>query len=413
MLYIHGGGFHYGSGLMHAVQHGASLARRGDVVVISVNHRLGVLGYLYLAELAGPEFADSGNVGMLDLILALRWVKENIESFGGDPGNVTIFGQSGGGAKVSTLLAMPAAEGLFHRAIIQSGARLRGSMPDAATANAKRVLDELGVGADPMSKLRSLSAAQLVEALPAVARKSGEAGAGGGGLGPVVDGTNLPGHPFHPTAAPFSKSVAIMVGSTRDELTYQLIMHPDFGDLDEAGLRRKLAAQLASRRDRFDDVQPAQIEHLITSYRERRPAASPADLLVALASDGTRLASIRLAERRSDADAAPVFMYLVTWESPALKGALGSTHCIDLPFVFDNLALAEDFVGRRPEREKLASQMSDAWISFARNGDPGHVGLLSWPAYSRKNRATMIFDAESRIEDDPLGIEREAWAAII
>ena len=236
-----------------------------------------------------------------------------------------------------------------------------------------------------------MPAQRLVEAIGAVSKKRGEVGAGGGGLSPVVDGKNLPGHPWSGAAPEFSKQVPVMVGSTKDELTYQLVMHPDFDGLDEAGLRRKLAAQLGSRPDRFGAISPEQIEGIIDVYRRGRPDERPQDLLVAMASDGTRLASIRLAEARArQANAAPVYMYLFEWESPALNGTLKSTHTLEIPFVFDNLKVSDEYVGPRPEREQLMAQISDAWIAFARTGSPNHEGLPRWPAYD---------DADARHDD--------------
>ncbi len=412
MVYIHGGGFHFGSSVMHPGQEGDRLALRGDVVSISVNHRLGSLGYLYLAPF-DDRYADSGNAGMLDLILALQWVRDNAEAFGGDPNSVTIFGQSGGGAKVSTLLAMPEAEGLFHRAILQSGARLQSVSPEVATVNARRVLDAAGINPDRIAELQNLNDEQFA-ALVAAAGRPGERGAGGGGLGPVLDGKHLTHSPFYPDASPYSKNVPIMIGSTKDEPTYQMLGWPDFATLDDEGLRQKLKAQLLSRPDRFEVVTDEKVDALIKVYRKQNPAAAPSDLLVAAVSDGTRLASIRAAERRAEQEgAAPAYMYFFTWRSPALDGALGSCHTLDLPFVFDQVATCPEYVGNLPGRDDLAANMSGAWISFARNGSPGHPGLQEWPSYNVKTRATMVFDAQCRLENDPLGVEREAWSDLI
>ncbi len=412
MVYLHGGGFHYGSSVMHPGQEGDRLARRGDVVSISVNHRLGALGYLYLASF-DDRYADSGNAGMLDLVLALRWVRDNAEAFGGDPNNVTIFGQSGGGAKVSTLIAMPEAEGLFHRAIIMSGARLRSVSAEEATANARRLLEQIGIDPNQPRNLQNLSSEQL-SALVAACAKPGESGAGGGGLAPVIDGKHLVHSPFYPDATTSSMNVPIMVGSTKDELTYTLLAQPDFASLDDEGLRHKLQKQLTSRPDRFRNVTPDQVDGLIDVYRRQNPGASPSDLMVAVASDTTRLAGIRAAERRGvQSGAAPVYMYLFTWRSPAFDGALGSTHTLDIPFVFDQVATYPDYVGDQPGRDELAANMSDAWISFARTGSPNHAGLPNWPAYNTEQRPTMIFDAQCRVENDPYGVQREAWSSLI
>lgn len=416
LVWLHGGGFHTGSAFSssagRASTDGSSLARRGDVVVVSLNHRLGTLGYLHLGDIAGPEFAHSGNAGMLDIVAALEWVRDNIAAFGGDPGNVLIFGQSGGGGKVSYLLAMPRAQGLFHRAIIMSGPRLRSITRPEANTLALEILEELGVAPGDMTALQALPAKRLVEAQLAISRKKGELVEGRGGLVPVVDGDVLPAHPFDPVAAPSSAPVPLLIGTTKDEMTHILRSDPRYPGLDEAGMREVLAAGLADRPDRIEPPTEAQREHLIASYKTMRPQATPDDLAVGIWSDAMHIAATRLVERRQALPgAAPVYMYYFAWESPAEGGKLKAIHALDVPFAFDNVAEARPLYDR-PDRHELAARYSSAWIAFARNANPSHEGLPAWPEYRTGQRAVMVFDSECRLEPDFFAAERAAWAGI-
>lgn len=393
MFWCHGGGFTMGSGSAGFYE-GTSLARRGNAVIVTVNHRLGPLGYCYLGELAGEEYAASGNVGMLDLVAALEWVRDNIAAFGGDPGNVTIFGESGGGAKVSILMAMPAAQGLFHRAIIQSGPALRVSPRAKAIHRAEKLLRELEIAPGEIERLRDLPIERLFEAN---ARINPNALAG---WGPVMDGGVIPQQPFDPVAPTISANVPLLIGTNKDEITLFTLADAGLATLDEAGLSARVS-QFAG----------AKTDELIAAYRGAQPQGSPADIYTAIGSDRMmRINSITLAERKYAQGAAPVYMYLFTWETSILNGRLKSTHALEIPFVFDNLAYAVGFTGGGgPERQGIADAMSEAWLAFARTGAPDP----NWPAYTPEARATMIFDRESRVEHDPAGPQRQAWGDML
>jgi len=385
MVWLHGGGFAYGSGAW-PIYDGANLAKKGDVVVVTVNHRLNVFGYLDLGQLGNDAYAKSGNAGMLDLVAALEWVRDNIEAFGGDPGNVTIMGESGGGAKVSTLLAMPAAKGLFHRAVIQSGPGLKGAPKDAATRAAKGVLDELQVNAADTKALQGIPAEDILAAAFAAAAKAGGGPMGGMmRLSPVVDGVVLPSDPFTPVAPAISAGVPILIGSNKDEMTLFTAGEPWFGRLTDAQLVERAKAIAGSK-----------AEPLIAAFRKLHPDYSPTYLLVqVLTAQAMFGGSITLAERKAAQKAAPVYMYYLVWETPVANGLFKSPHTLDIPFMFDNVDKARVLVGPGLQPEALARQMSDAWLAFARTGNP------NWPPYTPGRRATMLFDVESRVVDDP------------
>ncbi len=416
LVWLHGGGFHTGSSFSSSAGRnttdGTSLAQRGDVVVVSANHRLGALGYLHLGDVAGPEFKHSGNAGMLDLVAALEWIRDNIEAFGGDPGNVLIFGQSGGGGKVSYLLAMPAAQGLFHRAIIMSGPRLRSIARDEANDLTRDLFEELGLRTDQIDELQQLPPERFVEAQLSMSRKKGELVEGRGGFVPVVDGDILPAHPFDPVALPSSASIPLLIGTTKDEMTHILKGDPRYPGLNEAAMRDVVKAGLADRPDRIEPPTEAQREHLIAAYSEMRPDATPDDLAVGIWSDAMHIASTRLVARKQALGGdAPVFMYHFRWESPAEGGKLKAIHALDVPFAFDNVAEARPLIDR-PDRHELAARYSSAWIAFARNANPGHEGLPDWPAYTSDRRAVMVFDSECHLEEDFFAAERAAWEGI-
>jgi para-nitrobenzyl esterase len=394
MVWLHGGGFAAGSGGA-AMYDGAALARRGDVVTVTVNHRLNVFGYLHLGELGGHP--SSGQAGMLDIVLVLEWVRDNIAAFGGDPGNVTIFGESGGGAKVSMLLAMPGAHGLFHRAIIQSGPGLRAVSREKATSNAADLLGKLGVAAGDLAALESLPAAAIQAAAAEIGRSEGPMG----GFAPCVDGLALPRDPFHPDAPAISAAVPVMIGTNKDEATLFLLADPRFGDLTEADLEKRAARTVG-------DKAPA----LIAALRGVFPDYSPSHLTAAVQTANMMwLGSIALAERKAARGAAPVFMYLLTWETPVAHGKLKCPHALEIPLVFDNVESARNFVGRGDDPQVLAEQMSGAWLAFARAGDPNAPGLPRWPAYDAATRATMVFNLESRVENDPYASVRTVLQA--
>ncbi len=392
LVWLHGGGFSIGSGSW-PVYDGSALVRRGDVVVVTVNHRLGIFGYLHLMELAGPDVASAGNAGMLDLVAALEWVRENIASFGGDPSNVTIFGESGGGAKVSTLLVMPAARGLFHRAIVQSGPGLRAKLPEQATEVAEKVLSDLGINGGDQRALEAVPVERLREAQGQFGRRGVFA------FSPVLDGTHVIDHPSLALKNGTAADVPMVIGCNRDEATLFLAMDPSLKDsasLEGDGLSKRLASL-------GDDGR-----RIIETYRRTRPAASGRDLLIAIESDRMmRMPSIELAERKLAGGSTPVYMYLFCWTA----GPLGSAHGYEIPFVFDNAR--PPVMAESAARQALAARMSEAWIAFAHRGAPDHGGIPQWPGYSPRERATMIFDRdESRVVNDPFGQERAAWESV-
>jgi para-nitrobenzyl esterase len=397
MVWLHGGAFISGSGASPWTE-GANLARKGDVVVVTLNHRLGALGYLYLAELGGAEFADSGNAGMLDIVAALGWVRDNIAAFGGDPDNVTVFGESGGGAKISMLMAMPAAQGLFHKAIIQSGPAVETIDAAGATETARQVLAELGV-AEPRALLQ-VPAEKIIAAQSAVLGRLAAmsfANRRRQGFNPVIDGKNLPGGPFAPQAPAISAHVPLMIGTNKDEMNL-FFSHAPWGDgLTEAKMPDVARNFLGDR-----------TETILAAYRQARPKASPRDLVLAIMTDQSiRRPSLTIADRKLAQKAAPVFVYLFAWETPVVEGRLGSCHALEIPFVFDNLD-ASRMIGDSPMSPALADTMSRSWIEFAYKDNPNHSSIPYWPAYSA-DRPTMLFDVQSRVENDPFGAERKAW----
>jgi para-nitrobenzyl esterase len=389
MVWLHGGGFSIGSA-GDPQYDGSAVARRGDVVVVGINHRLNALGYLYLGDVHN-DFADSGMVGQLDIVLALKWVRDNIAMFGGDAGNVTIFGQSGGGAKVSTLLAMPPAKGLFHKAIVQSGPALMAVDKSRAADQADRLLAKLGVPKADVHKLQKLDCQTLL-----AAASSPEAR---GPLSPVVDGRSLPAHPFTPSAPEVSRDVPIMIGSTHDESTLFMSADPLFGKMtDEQACGRMVAI--------LKDKGLAAFE----LYKSVRPGDPPTYWMTSLMTDmRTWMDSIRLAERKLAQRAAPVFMYRLDWRTPILGGAMRSPHGLDVPLVFDTVETRRGILGSGPEPQRLADVMSQAWINFARTADPSQA-RLSWTQYETTARNTMIFDTASRVVADPDRDLRLFWS---
>jgi para-nitrobenzyl esterase len=403
LVWIHGGGFVIGSG-SQLVYDGAALARRGDVVVVTLNYRLGPLGFLYLEELCSEFGGSVGNLGLLDQVAALRFVRDNAAAFGGDPANVTIFGESAGGMCVATLLGMPATRGLFRRAVAQSGAAHNVHTCEAATRTAETFLALLGTSpAEAARSLRDLPAAKLLDIQQQTVMKLGMLH--GLPFQPVVDGDAVPVPPLEAVRAGSAAGVSLLIGTTRDEWRLFGVLDPSLAALDEEGLRRRVAHRLSS----------ADAETVVELYRkarsERGAPTDPASLLAAIETDIIfRIPAIRLAEAQR-AHSEDVFSYRVDWESPALGGRLGACHAVELPFVFGTHRKpgAEAFVGSGPEADRLAERAMDAWLAFAGQGRPGHAALPDWPAYDPPRRATMLLGRDFRVADDPEAAERSVW----
>ncbi len=393
MVYIHGGAYSAGSG-SSPLYDGGRLAARGDVVVVTLNHRLGALGYLSLGRFGEPRFADSGNVGQLDLVLALQWLRDNIAAFGGDPGKVMVFGQSGGGAKIATLMAMPAARGLFHRAATMSGQQVTASGPLNAEHRTKAFLAALKATPDQVAVL---PVAALVEAMAA---RDPILPSGSLYFGPVLDDRSLTRHPFWPDAPPQSAAIPMIIGNTRDETRA-------FLGGDERNLRltwEELPARLGP--ELRVDISP---ETVVAEYRALYPAWTPSRVFFAAstASRSWRAAVIE-AEARAR-QGSPAFVYQLDWQAP--NGA-GAPHTLDIPLVFGTLDAAGSITGTAPDARAVSEAMQDAFIAFARNGRPDHAGLPAWAPYELPGRQTMIFDAAPRMADDPRGKERELFARV-
>ena len=393
MFWCHGGGFASGSGSSPGTD-GTNLARRGDVVVVSINHRLNVLGFTSLVEFGGSEFAQSGDVGMLDIVHALKWVRQNIAQFGGDPNTVTIFGQSGGGRKVGTLLAMPSAKGLFHRAIIESGPTITLVEQNQATRVAAELLAKLGLSKSQVRELQALPVERIMSAYFAVMRGM-NVDQMTMGFSPTMDGKAVAQHPFAPTASDVSAGVPLMLGSTRTELTSSA--DAAAFSLNEDGLRSRIGTLLGESAG-----------HVIDVYRKANPGASPSDLYFLIASDNRYGAPImKIAERRAALQKGPVYLYYFRWETPLNGGRLKSPHTIEIPFAFDNIK-TNRMTKDSPDAPALADKVSSAWIAFARTGDPNTSKLPRWPAFNPKDRPTMVFNNQSKVENDPLREQRIA-----
>lgn len=374
MVYIHGGGYTAGSGLLTLFAD--PFPREQDVVLVGVNHRLNVFGYLYLGDL-DARYA-TGNAGQLDLIAALEWVRENIKEFGGDPANVTVFGESGGGAKISTLLAMPAAKGLFHKAIVESGSALRVAEREQGTSMAKAVLAKLGLSGKQVASLQNIPAPQLLAAASSPIR-----------LEPVVDGRTVPEQIWDPKAPGSAAGIPMIIGSCKDE-TRLFTKDESLFHLDDAGLRRQILEA---------GIPESEAGNLIAAYRKDHPKDTPADIYFRFATDrGVRQKAVKQAELKLRQERGDVYMYSFQWDTPCANGRIKAFHTAELPLAMRCV--------RYPESEELSKQISGAWAAFARHGKPNGTGLPVWPKYSPEKRSTMLFDVgESKAVDDP---DREA-----
>jgi para-nitrobenzyl esterase len=394
MVWLHGGGFAQGAA-SSVVYNGANLAKRGDVVVVGINHRLNVFGYCHLGDLGGTEFAESGNAGMLDIVQALEWVRDNIAAFGGDPNAVMIFGESGGGAKVSTLMAMPSAKGLFQRAAIESGPGLKMIERDQATKVSEQLLKELGLKPSQVRELQNLPIERIKTAYFALTGRTpiGTPGARRS-FSPVVDGKTLPRHPFHPDAPAVSADVPVIVGYNRTEATFFLASDPTAPKMTAENMEKRVKGLLGDGSQRVLDL-----------YRKAHPDLSPYEQFVLINTDNMMgVNSIKLAERKSALGKAPAYLYTFCWETPV--AGLKSPHTLEIPFVFHNIAIAKPLVGDSQEALALADKVCDAWVAFARTGNPNTGSLPQWPAYTAKERETMLFNNESKVAKDPIRDKR-------
>ncbi len=421
MVYSHGGGFESGSG-GSVLADGANLARENDVVVVATNHRLGVLGFTYLDHLGGDEYAGSGNRGVQDIAAALRWVQENIHAFRGDPGNVTIFGESGGGMKTACLYASPEAAPLFHKASIESGPCIRVSEPALAIETTDRLLRQLGIARADWRALLDVPVARLLEAQRALRGPLNEAPPAWGGraglldqrpgsFAPVRDGHVLPEHPFFPGAPAISRDKPLMVGGNRDEQMFFAMVGGDAAawSLDEAGLMARIRAGYGDR-----------AQAIVDCYRAGRPGATPSGLYFAIQSDGfSGQGSTVIAERKAMQGGAPAYRYQFAFEQggpvPGTGARMGAMHALDIPFKFDTVAASdatrEPMAGRRPERHAMGRTMARLWGNFARHGVPSAEGCPAWPAYDLATRATCVIDVPCHVELDLHRAERLFWEA--
>ncbi len=393
MVWLHGGGFAAGSGNDLPAFDGHNLAKRGDVVVVTLNHRLNLLGFLDLSA-HGDAYAHSGNVGMLDIVAALEWVRDNIANFGGDPNCVTIFGQSGGGAKVSTLMGMPSAKGLFHRAIVQSGSFRLSNTQERSRKLGDLILKELGVSGNDLTRLQTIPYAELRRASETVlARENKPMGpvidmrrmASNLGFGPVLDGDVLPASPFGPDAPEMTADVPMLIGTTLNEFASG-INHPEYEAMTMAELGERLKGMFGDR-----------AETVLATFRKRTPDISPFDLWSRIASARVRMGAVEQATSKAALNRAPAYLYWFTWQTRVLDGRPRAFHCAEIPFVFANAEICEHMTGGGPRAAALEAKVAGAWIAFARTGNPNHRGIPEWRPYAPATQPTMLLDDTCRL----------------
>jgi para-nitrobenzyl esterase len=401
MVWLHGGGFARGCGSTPLID-GSRLSARGNAVIVTLNHRLNVFGHLYLGEF-DSEYEHSGNSGMHDIVLALEWVRDNIAAFGGDPGNVTIFGESGGGGKVLAMLSMPAACGLFHRAIVQSGPFVHANTRERSAKTAHALLAELGLTKATLSQIETVPWPRMVEASLATEAKMQGVRILDGSMGcwqPMIDERDLPHHPGDPRSHALFPDVPLVIGTTKDELAMHFSILPNFASLslEEAG---QICAMVSGE----------PMADALAFYRELRPDEPPGYLMTGLLGDlGAWYPTVRLTEGRSTAARAPVFHYVLGWETPVLGGCFRSPHALDIPLMFDNVERTRAFVGDGPQPQTVADAMSESWLAFARSGVPDNTLIPSWPTYSTTRRTSMVFDVKSEVVEDYNAPVRKFWS---
>ncbi len=395
MVYLHGGGYATGSGSKPDLN-GAKLAREGDVVSVNITHRLNAFGYTYLGGVGGEAFAHSGTVGIMDIVLALEWVRDNIDRFGGDPAKVMVFGESGGGGKISALLAMPSAHGLFRGAAIQSGATLFLPETQEADAQTRAFMNALGLRPNQVRELQMMPARQLTDGYLDFVK--GNPGA----FTPVVDGSVLPTNPCYPVAPALSRDIPLLVGTNRTETAAFLREDPTVFSLDESGLRKRLQ----------DTVASPLIERTAALYRRLYPKASCGELYLLITSDrSARKNCLRMADARAAQKSAPTYVYNLAFETSYMNGQLHSPHYEDVPLIFQsyNLPGLDEFIGRSPQVQEMGRILSQIWINYARTGVPQAPGIPTWKPYTLEQRETMILNVESRLAADPMGETRGYW----
>jgi len=406
MVWIHGGGFTIGAG-SQLLYDGALLASKGDVVIVTINYRLGALGFMNLNEITGGAIAATGNEGLLDQTAALEWVRENIAVFGGDPGNVTIFGESAGGMSVGSLLALPEAKGLFHKAIPQSGACHTAITKQESVRVAQAFLDILKIEPADTAALMNVSVEDLLAAQAKLALEAGKLNLPGMSFQPVIDGEVLPCKPIQAIADGFAKGVPVLAGSILEEWKLFSALNPALKNLSEEKLRESVA-----------ELSPQHVDEIISIYtkhlQDLGKSAQPADIQTAITTDRVfRMPAIQLLEKQKPHEE-KTYSYIFDWESPALGGILGACHAVELGFVFGTYDKngAENFFGQGMDADKLSAATVTAWLNFARNGDPSGGEVGDWPVYDSETRATMVFGSEIRLQNAPYESIRAVWELI-
>jgi para-nitrobenzyl esterase len=402
LVWLHGGGFTQGSA-GDDVYRGANLAREQDVVVVSLNHRLGIFGFLDLDSVLGPGYAASGTAGLRDIVAALEWVRDHAGALGGDPGCVTLFGESGGGGKIAALLAMPRAAGLFHRAVIQSGPPFQFPDRERAAGVAAKVMAHLDIPAADAGRLLEVPAAALFEAQAALGAGGGPS-EGGMSFAPVVGTDDLPRYPEQAVATGMSADVPLLIGTNRDEARFMLMM------LGPGGAAKLPALADDELIDRLRVGCDNGVEDLVAHYRAAYPELSNVDLLFRIESEQFRIRSLRLAEAKAAGGPAPVFVYLLTWVWPE-RAEYGAFHGLEIPLVFANRHVARS-LARSPVADRLSRRLGALWSSFAATGAPEMVDGVLWPPFTAEDRLTLLIDEDLVVDDDPLGDDRRAWDGV-